>query len=693
MGMLDAGCSDEGAPGVVTRAVVGLTESDASAAIPECTGHVSFAGRDHLHYIGRRLDVYTCVPLRDDAPWVVAYDAETGERVDRRALKDADLDALRAGSRLHHTLLAMLDELGPDDMVDVVIWLRLDTRDLPDELEQIEDPDVGVAVRDEREQRMRASVLELVEELDRLEGTEHDANLDASQIGIPAFFARVPKRHLATVGELSGVNLVMPGSPDVEPELDGHPTETYFESDVAWAHHSLNYTGSDIKVAVYEWRPDSYWNLPGIAPGNCEAEGGTALCHCPAGPTTAHARHVTGVIRNSVTSFGGIAPDATTIFANIDLQSPTCTDHGLDTWASALNWATHQGATVVNISLGVNVERHWMFWDYKAATWPFPTVAGSAGNLKAEDPDDLPVSKSLRNGIVVGNANDHDLDYSVDTRHDVVMWPLSRWANIEGHGELPHIVAPGTYVATAGFEPSAVDWRIGTSYSAPQVSAAAACIQEQNPDLKMRPHVIISGLMVGADINADEATGGVWPLDLEAVNDEGALLDHRDGAGLMNMDATRLTLDADSKKSPTDPPSPVGHWPSGLMTAQQTPGGTCHVAKWNVLVPPGTTLRAHSMLMSDPNCDGQKVGTHSDPGCTGNPYPESSLILLDTSDTVVKSSARTDQNWQFLSIENTGSQDEEYKLQICITDWNGIESRIYAISWHASEPLADPTPP
>jgi hypothetical protein len=70
-----------------------------------------------------------------------------------------------------------------------------------------------------------------------------------------------------------------------------------------------------------------------------------------------------------------------------------------------------------------------------------------------------------------------------------------------------------------------------------------------------------------------------------------------------------------------------------------------------------------------------------------------SLLLLDTSDTVVKSSARTDQNWQFLSIENTGSQDEEYKLQICITDWNGIENRVYAISWHASEPLADPTPP
>jgi hypothetical protein len=52
--------------------------------------------------------------------------------------------------------------------------------------------------------------------------------------------------------------------------------------------------------------------------------------------------------------------------------------------------------------------------------------------------------------------------------------------------------------------------------------------------------------------------------------------------------------------------SPVEHF-NGFMMEQYTPWGTCHGATWNVLVPPGATLRAHSVLKSAPNCDGQQA--------------------------------------------------------------------------------------
>jgi hypothetical protein len=667
---LVGGCGDEPASGGAAGLQV-VEVGSAKVALPDCPAPWKPAGRDHLAYIGRTLETFVCARAHR-APDVLAVDADTGAVVDRAALKGADLQALRDGSRLHHTLRDSLAGVGSDDLVDVVIWFRVETLDLPDGEAQREDPEVGAWVHQVKEDGMRATVLELAAELERLPGTELRANLDAQEIGIPAVFARVPRRHLETLGELPQVNLIMPGSLDEEPVPQSDP-ENYFHSDVAWAHHFLGYTGNGIKVAVYEGaRPDSYHNLPGVVPGLCEAEGGSASCHCPEGHMTEHPRGVAGPIRASVTSFGGLAAGSTTVFANF---AGGCTPFGLDQYASALNWATGTGASVINIS---NIPppdqaQHWMFWDYKAAKWPWPTMATAVGNGALVDPV---VVNRMRNGLVVGAASDRDLDYSQDTRHDAMMYVTSRWENVAGWGELPHLVAPGAGVATAGYNPGIMITRSGTSIASPQVAAAAACIQEQNPALKMRPDAIISGLMVGADINADAATGGVWPLDLHDA------IDDRDGTGLMNMYAAGWTLDPPSKRSPLEPASAVGHDYNTMFSAN-TPAGHCHhLGHWNVSVPPGTTLRAHSMLMSDPNCDASSTLS-----CTGNPYPESALQLLDAADQVVTSSARVDQNWQYLSITNGGSQDEAYKLQLCMTEWNGIHSRYFAVSWFAGEPM------
>jgi hypothetical protein len=643
------------------------------AALPPCSGRWAHGGRDHLRYLGRTLDTYVCVgpsTLR-----VEAFDAASGERVDRRALKDADLAAFEDGARLHHSLRDMLHGLDAEALVDVAIWLRVEQEDLPDTEAQREDAALAVYAHEVREERMRASVLALAEALEAFPGAVLRANLDAGEIGIPAVFARVPRRHLAGVGRLPGVNLVMPGSPDEDPVPLQSQSVNYFDSNVAWVHHAFGYTGNGITVAVCEGRPDSYWNLPGIAPGDCVAEGGSAHCHCPSDNVTGHGRTVTGLISNSVTPFGGIAPGATTIFANPG-TSQDCKQHGLNQATSALNWATNEGASVLNFSMGVGEVAN-MFWDYKAVTWPFPTVVAGAGNGGHLD---VPVSNRLRNGLVVGAASENHLDYAVHTRHDAIMRPQSSWLNPEGWGELPHLVAPGTNVATAGFELGAIVSAPGTSFATPQVSAAAACIQEQNPALKMRPEAIISGLMVGADINVDANDGGVWPLNLHDA------IDDRDGAGLMNIWHGGGILDEWWRREPFQPGSIVGH-DYGTIAAVESPAGTVYQAFWVAHVPAGATLRAHFILMSDPNCQASHIGS-----CLGNPYPESALLLYHEPTERYDFSNRLDQNWQYVSIHNASAVDEEWFILVGVIDWNGIASRPFALSWNTLEPMGDPSP-
>jgi hypothetical protein len=513
------------------------------------------------------LDTYVCI-AEGEPPGFFAFDAETRLAVDREAAKEEDRAAFRAGSRLHHSLIRHRTELGPDDPVEVAIWFRVDDADLPDETLQRLDAEVDAYVRAVRDDRMRATAIRIAAALNTMDNSEVHANLDAPRVGVPHLLARLPNRHLTAVGELPEVNLVMPAA--IDPELVPL-SEQYFTSDQAWLHHWAGWTGTGITVAIVENYPDSRWNLPGAPSGGCATSGGSVHCHCPSGSSSWHPRQVAGLIRTGtdVTSFGGIARTATTIFAN---QHWDCLLHGLDPHASALNWATDQGASVLNFSTS-GAEHHHMFWDYKAVRSPWPMVVAGSGNGAAVDPV---VGNRLRNGLVVGAGN----DVAASTRHDVTMWAGSRWQNPVGWGELPHILAPGHQVATAGFGPGQVDTPSGTSHATPQVAAAAADLQHQNPDLKSLPWLITSGLMVSADINVDGATGGVWPLQLHDA------IDDRDGAGLMNMGWAAVVLQASAKYDPAQPPMPSGH-DHGAMAAFLTPANTYYDKDWDVHVGSG----------------------------------------------------------------------------------------------------------
>jgi hypothetical protein len=665
-----AGCADEEVPAGadVGSAQARLTGPDASAAMPHCAGKAVFAGHEPLHYIDRTLQVYACVAPGPEVE-VLAYDAETGRQVDRAALKEENRQALQDGARLHHTLSDRIQHLGPDEPVDVAIWLRVDTSDLGDPWDRRNDRELAAWAHAEQEQRRRTSAQSLATNLAGFAGAVVRSNVDAETIGIPVVFAEVPKRHLTALGDLPGVNLIMPGSPDRD--MEPLSTLNYFDSNVAGVHHLYEWTGDGVVVAVHEGaRPDTYWNLPGILPGDCVAPGGSASCHCPGGSMTGHPRWVAGLIGNSVTPFGGIAPDASLIFAN----RGSCTSHGPDPTASAVNWATDEGASVINVS-AIMGDLENMFYDYKAAHYPYPTVVAGAGNAGHLD---LPVANKIRNGLVVGASTDNHIDYATDTRHDIEIKFNSSWINPEGFGELPHVAAPGGVVATAGAEPGEVAYGPNTSASTPQVAGAVACLQEQDPDLKWWPEVLTSVLMVGADINADAAEDGVWPLDL---HDD---IDDRDGAGQINMYYSGFVVfEGEKKPSPSVPHSPLGYGKS-TMYQQSNPPGTCHYA-WRVHVPAGEVLRAHSMVMSDPNCE---TGIFD---CVGNPYAETLLALVDEGQ-AESFAYRADQNWQYLSWVNDSGVGKDMELTLCLIDWNGLEYAYYALSWLTLEPLASPVP-
>jgi hypothetical protein len=120
------------------------------------------------------------------------------------------------------------------------------------------------------------------------------------------------------------------------------------------------------------------------------------------------------------------------------------------------------------------------------------------------------------------------------------------------------------------------------------------------------------------------------------------------------------------------------------MAAFLTPANTYYDKDWDVHVGSGETVRAHFILTSNPNCDGDRVGNEENPGCTGNPYPEACLFLYNQFNQFAGPAAiscKSDQNWQFVSATNSGP-DAVWKLRVFLKSWNGTLIRHFAIAWN-----------
>lgn len=440
----------------------------------------------------------------------------------------------------------------------------------------------------------------------------------------------------------------------VENEFD--PTDYFYDIDQIGYLRLNGWNGSNITVANLEGAlPDSIWNLS-LPSGSCP---GGYVCACPqGGNANYHPRVVMGIIRNTVGGIGGLrggtASDSRDVFANCLTGS----------------FFSDQNATVINRSASSSTGNPQtsldMYLDSMAVQAPYPLITISAGN----NGPSVRVSNNLRNGLVVGGANDRG---NPDRDALKNMYSGSQGANYGGASgwELPHLVAPAVNIASAGVLSQEIESRTGTSFAAPQVAGIAASLQEQT-GLKYYPEALIPAFLVGPE----QDVNGVWPLNLH----DG--IDDLDGVGAVNA---RLTSRALSKKvDGGQTPAELG-FDHGWINQNIVPETSTFPEVYNVFVPAGRTLRAAAVILSRPTCGSPASTTN----CTANPYPRFTLTAWMEVDFFpyalpVAMSDSLNQNYQYISIPPS-THDMTYKIAPYMRDWSGVTGTFYGIAFTSEE--------
>jgi len=247
----------------------------------------------------------------------------------------------------------------------------------------------------------------------------------------------------------------------------------------------------------------------------------------PGGLTSWHSRFVTGFVRSTASQGGGIADQSTNYMGNWGGGS----DRG-----GAMNWCGGKGARVWSHTSSTLTGDDRLF-DYWARHYPYPFIAGSAGNSGQSGT----THNAGFNVMCVGGSNDQ----GNSTRSNDTIYSNSSSKNpssTHGDRELPVIVAPGQSVTSAGITTS------GTSASAAQVAGAAAQIQYHNSSLRYWPEAQRAILMATADENVH---GPV--LDLTDTTDD------RDGAGELNIELAMSMAGSAYKVNGGNTPIQAGH--------------------------------------------------------------------------------------------------------------------------------------
>lgn len=669
------------------RGVGASRVSVSSEPLSSCNGTPLVSTKMAFESTGREVIVETCPADALGNPQFAIRDSKSGVLVDlaKAALDDtAVFHDVRGGigAKMQHALDAQ-----PQKMFDVEVWLRVDLSDSPEKADEVMAPVVAADAAGKRELRTRDAAKGLVQKLAGMPGVQVVTDPAAPiEYGVPILRAKASRDALYEIGKMSAVWRVMPARDDDEAQSFNYNTTIRASALDVWG-----YDGTGQTVAVIEGnRPDAYWNLPGDPGGNCAPDpaygGPSGKCHCPSGATGFHSRVVMGVVRANPQSipFGGVADDAITIAAN---WSPSCTSYGPDAYSSALNWATNQGARVINRSEGWVVSEDTLndgmqssrdfLLDYKTSVSPFPIVVAGAGNAEAA----LVVNR-LRNGLVVGGSEE-----TGGTDRALVVMPQSKkssYLNPNGPSgfEVPHLTAISEFVSVvpaAGIVPTDYP-QGGTSIASPQVAAIVAQLHEINPALRSWPEVVVPGMMVTADENVDAAH-----LNMH----DG--IDDRDGGGLVNAETAWLTLNSSRKIDGGAPTQPRGH-DYGSINSASTPTYVPYYEEWNAFVPALHALRAAALLQSRPACptnpgcsestDGGPVGgCTASSYCSSNPFVIFSLQIYD-GNTLVAAANNTSTSYQFIRYVNTSGLDKTYKIKIVPLNYNGLTGTTWGVAWY-----------
>jgi serine protease AprX len=415
----------------------------------------------------------------------------SGNEVDADGLEAAELfTEQQLYGKLEPALHDLLEQLGPDDLVPVDIWLRDDgfagvTRPLPSEIanEAFVDQIAATQIDMRRSfvQQLEAPVLQLLGQ----QGGEV----------IPQELVPVISAEL----NADDINLLATHPLVTSIELGGYFQQTLdvaADTIAAPGVWSAGYDGTGIKVAVIETQGGRAGTNASFLP---IAEQDTEYS-CWNGT---HARQVASVIASTNPTYLGIAHGVSLFVGG------SCSGK----WSQLgkqIGVAIEWGARAINLSYGLNkhgtpTSKDKAMDDLIQNLWVFMGVSAGNGGGFVESPG------TAYNVMTVGNLNDQGTsgiaDDTISGRSDWVN-PSSRYDD----REKPEVAAPGTNITVnpTGSNPLTGS---GTSFSAPMVTGAAALLMDRKAGLKIWPEALKAILMATAWNNVHGTSDEVGPKD------------------------------------------------------------------------------------------------------------------------------------------------------------------------------------
>jgi hypothetical protein len=396
--------------------------------------------------------------------------------------------------------------------------------------------------------------------------------------------------------------------------------------------HALGFDGTGVDVAVYEEGPSDTTNLSITARYDSSP------------PASTHARLTHAIIKNvEAGKPHGHAPD--------------CNLHSANSYdLAAIRWAAQdQGCTVISQSFHRGPEQSSstlsfddVYKDWLALHWPWPTICEAAGN----GPDDEFVNHKGYNRVTVANHNDSASGMASDT---VFTNPSSS----HGDRELPEIAANGTGVSAVGVSDS------GTSFAAPAVAGAVACMQEANGTLKSWPEGCRAILFASAWRNP---AGGTWRSDVIAG------VDGVDGSGALD---TKAAVDIARSRSSRNGTARRRGWDVGTSVSSDYDASGYSTYSYKIAVP-RTTFRPHVKvaLAWDSHVSTLDIfGIHLPLSSTLT--VDLDLHVRDSRGNQVAVSNSFDNSYEIAEFAATPGETYDIKLR----RWSGTEDVWYGVAW------------